>query len=76
MLIKKAADIQSSEITPKTLFLNRRKFLAGTALAGAAAAAGVGFHEFASPSITAHANAKIDGIKKSSFSTNETITPY
>ena len=76
MLIKKAADIRSSEITPKSLFLNRRKFLAGTALAGAAAAAGVGFHEFASPSITAHANAKIDGIKKSSFSTNETITPY
>ncbi len=76
MLIKKAADIRSSEITPKSLFLNRRKFLAGTALAGAAAAAGVGFHEFASPSITAQANAKIDGIKKSSFSTNETITPY
>jgi len=76
MLIKKAADIRSSEITPKSLFLNRRKFLAGTALAGAAAAAGVGFHEFASPSITAQANAKIDGIKKSSLSTNETITPY
>ena len=32
MLIKKAADIPSSEITPKSLYLNRRKFLAGTAL--------------------------------------------
>src|ERR1700693_3498481 len=76
MLIKKSADIPSSEITPKGLYLNRRKFLAGTALAGAAAAVGVGFRELGSPSTTALANAKIDGIKKSSLSTNETITPY
>ena len=27
MLIKKSADIPSSEITPKSLYLNRRKFL-------------------------------------------------
>src|ERR1700690_510347 len=74
MLIKKSADIPSSEITSKSVYLNRRKFLAGTALAGAAAV--VGLREFASPSTTAQADAKIDGIKKSSFSTNETITPY
>lgn len=74
MLIKKSADIPSSEITRKGLFLNRRKFLAGTALAGAGAAVGV--RQLGSPSMTALANAKIDGIKKSSFSTNETITPY
>ena len=43
MLIKKPADIPSSEITPKSLYLNRRRFLAGTALAGAAAAAGMSF---------------------------------
>ena len=76
MLIKEGGDIPSSGITPKGLYLNRRKFLAGTALAGAAAAVGVGFRELGSPSKTALANAKIDGIKKSSFSTNETITPY
>ena len=77
MLIKKADDIPSSEITPKSLYLNRRKFLAGTALAGAAAvAAGVGLHEIASPSSVAQANAKIDGIQKSPFSTTEAITPY
>ena len=77
MLIKKAADIPSSEITPKSLYLNRRKFLAGTALAGAVAvAAGVGLHEMASPSSVAQANTKIDGIQKSPFSTTETITPY
>ncbi len=75
MLIKKPADILSSEITPKSLYLNRRKFLAGAALAGAAAATGASLGELVSP-ITAHANAKIDGIKPSSFSTKETITPF
>src|SRR6476646_5087056 len=77
MLIKKADDILSAEITPKSLYLNRRKFLAGTALAGAAVvAAGVGLRELASPSTVAQANAKIDGIQKSPFSTTEAITPY
>jgi methionine sulfoxide reductase catalytic subunit len=74
MLIKKPADVPSSEITPKSLYLNRRKFLADTALGGAAAV--VSFRQFVSPSMTAYANAKIDGIKKSSFSSNETVTPY
>jgi sulfoxide reductase catalytic subunit YedY len=77
MLIKKAADIPSSEITPKALYLNRRRFLAGAASAGAAAvAAGVGLREMASPSSVAQANTKIDGLQKSPFSTSETITPY
>jgi methionine sulfoxide reductase catalytic subunit len=40
MLIKKQPDIASSEITPKNVYLNRRNFLVGAALAGAAAAAG------------------------------------
>jgi len=75
MLIKKADDVRSSEITPKNLYLNRRKFLAATALTGAAAAAGR-LRELASPSATVLAGAKIDGIKKSSFSTTESITPY
>ena len=76
MLIKKAEDIRSSEITPKSLYLNRRKFLAEVAMAGAAAAIGVGLKETISPSTSALAGNKIDGIKKSSFSTTETVTPY
>jgi methionine sulfoxide reductase catalytic subunit len=76
MLIKKAADIRSSEITPKSLYLNRRQFLAGAALTGAAAATGLGARELISPSRTVLAGNKIDGIKKSPFSTTETITPY
>jgi sulfoxide reductase catalytic subunit YedY len=75
MLIKKTADIRSSEITPKSLYLNRRQFMAGAAI-GAAAASGFGLRELVSPSTIALAGNKIDGIKKSPFSTTETITPY
>jgi nitrous oxide reductase len=41
MLIKRAADIRSSEITDKKLYLNRRQFMAAAAATTAAAAAGV-----------------------------------
>ena len=76
MLIKKAGHILSSEITPKSLYLNRRKFLAEAAMAGAAAAIGVGVKETISPSTTVSAGNKIDGVKKSALSTTETVTPY
>jgi sulfoxide reductase catalytic subunit YedY len=76
MLIKKTQDIRSSEITPKSLYLNRRKFLTGAAMGGVAAATGFGLRELISPSTAALAANKIDGINKSSFSTTEAITPY
>ena len=76
MLIKKAEDIRSSEITPRSLYLNRRQFLAGAATAGAAAATGVGLRDIVSPSTTVLAANKINGIQKSPLSTTETITPY
>lgn len=76
MLIKKWEGIRSSEITPRSWYLNRRKFLAGAAMAGAAAATGFGLREMVSPSNRALAADKIDGVQKSPFSTAETITPY
>jgi sulfoxide reductase catalytic subunit YedY len=75
MLIKKSVDIPSSEITPKKLYLNRRRFLAGTVISGAAAVAGMNLRELAEPTNVVQANTKIDGIQKSSFSTTEKITP-
>jgi sulfoxide reductase catalytic subunit YedY len=75
MLIKKASDIRSSEITSRSLYLNRRKFLAGAAVAGAAIAASTGLRRLINPKTVAQAGNKIDGIKKSPFSTTETITP-
>jgi len=58
--------------------LNRRKFLAGMTAAGAAAAGGLQLRKIVFPSTTALAGTgtKIDGIRKSPFSTTETITPY
>ena len=76
MFLKKAADISSSEITPKSVYLNRRTFLAGAAAAGAAVATGVGLRRMVSPGTVAQAGNKIDGIKKSGLSTTENVTPF
>jgi methionine sulfoxide reductase catalytic subunit len=76
MLIGKPSEFPSSEITPKSTYLNRRNFLAAMAVAGAAAATGVAFGNLADPALTAEANAKIDGLQKSPFSTTEKETPY
>jgi sulfoxide reductase catalytic subunit YedY len=76
MLIKKPDAIPSSEITPQSTYLNRRTFLTGAAIASAAAVTGVAFRDLAVPSLTAQANAKIDGLQKSPFSTTEKETPY
>ena len=76
MLIKKGSDISYSEITPQSLYLNRRKFLAEAGLAGAAAVAGRGLLELISPRVKARAATKLDGVSKSQFSTTETPTPF
>ncbi len=76
MLLRKSDDIPSSEITPEATYFNRRNFLAGAALAGAAAVTGVAFRNLADPALTASANIKIDGVQKSSFSTSEKQTPF
>src|SRR5450755_319539 len=79
MPIGKRDSIPSSEITPQATYLNRRKFMAGAATAGAAAAAGFAFGDLANlidPALIAEANAKIDGLQKSPFSTTEKETPY
>src|SRR5215813_1785570 len=76
MLIKKADDIPSSEITSRDLYLNRRKVLAGAAMAGAAALGGLAMNKLLSPLLTASASEKIEGIQKSTLSTTEKTTPF
>lgn len=76
MLIKKVQELRSSEITPKNLYLNRRKFLAGAGMAGTSLALGLRLQRLAYPPDSVNAANKIDGIKKSQFSTTETVTPY
>jgi methionine sulfoxide reductase catalytic subunit len=75
MLIKKGDDVRPSEITPRDLYLSRRKFLAGLGVAGAAAAGGLGLRRIASGSPKVFADTKIPGLQKSPFSTTEKITP-
>ena len=76
MLIKKADDIRSSEITPRDLYVNRRKFLAEIGFAGAVAtAAGLGLQRLSLGTENASADNKISGLQKSPFSTTEKITP-
>jgi sulfoxide reductase catalytic subunit YedY len=74
MLIKSSdsGDVRSSEITPRDLYLNRRKFLAGISTVAAAA---LGTKELLSPPAKAIADDKIAGLQKSPFSTTEKITP-
>jgi len=73
MLIKPPAGIPSSEITPKSVYLNRREFMraAGTAGAVAALAAGglAGSEAWLEAQEAAHGR-KLDGVQKSALSTS------
>lgn len=72
MLIKKPDDIKSSEITPKSAYFSRRKFITGAAATGAAIAAGLYLRNREStPDATVEADAKLAGIVKSQYSTTE-----
>src|SRR5687768_11680422 len=67
MLIKRASDIRSSEITPESVYRSRREFLQ-TAAAGAIGA-------YAGGSVFSHAlsaQAMLPNVKKSPLSTTET----
>jgi sulfoxide reductase catalytic subunit YedY len=70
MLIKKSADIRYSDVTPKSLYFNRRSFLAGIP------AAFLGARELLSPSRRALAGTKLPDLTKSPLSTNETPNSY
>jgi sulfoxide reductase catalytic subunit YedY len=70
MLIKKAPDIRSSEITPKNVYLGRREFIQASAAALVAAGLPV-------PDAVAQGGlAKLPNIRKSPLSTTETPSLY
>jgi sulfoxide reductase catalytic subunit YedY len=72
MLIKKPGNIPSSEITPKSAYLTRRKFITGAAATGAALAAGLYLrHHDVHVNGTVEASTKLPGIVKSQYSTTE-----
>jgi sulfoxide reductase catalytic subunit YedY len=69
MLIKKPSDLKYSDVTPKSVYTNRREFLAtlglGAGLGGALLTTG-----------TARAGTKLEIASKSPFSTTEKINSY
>ena len=71
MLIRKAAELTYADVTPKSLYLNRRRFLQTMGIASAAAVAGSRIFELARPSQTTLAATEFSGLIKSPFSTTE-----
>ena len=64
MLIKKADEIKSSEITDQKVYLNRRLFIRGAVLAGSAAATGLLYRKLNPPAAVVEEQPKIAGIVK------------
>ena len=76
MLLRKQPDLTYADVTPKDVYLNRRKFLKAAGLTGASILAGRGLWELAEPSSHALAGAKLNVALKSPFSTTEKQNSY
>ncbi len=76
MLIRKSPELTYADITPQSVYLDRRKFLRAMGIVGATAAAGRGLFELALPSRTALAATKLTGLVKSPFSAAEKQNSY
>jgi sulfoxide reductase catalytic subunit YedY len=70
MLIKKADDIKSSEITDRKLYLTRRNFMRGAALAATTAATGLVYRQFAVPAPPPVKGEKIEGVQTAEQATS------
>lgn len=74
MLIKRLRDIPSSEITPKTSYMNRRTLLIGT-VAGAVGLTVRTKAGWLQPRPVLAAEVQLENVAKSAYSTNEAPTP-
>jgi len=75
MLIKQSPDIKSSEITDKSDYLSRRKFLLAGSASLASLAAGAA-PAWLSGVAEAYAGTKLTGVKKSPLSTSEPLNSF
>jgi sulfoxide reductase catalytic subunit YedY len=75
MLIRRSPDLKYADVTPKSVYLNRRNFLRDAGLIGVTAFAGKGLLELATPAENVYAATKL-ATTKSPFSTSEKVTPY
>ena len=82
MLLKKPAEIKSSEITDRKVYLNRRLFMRGAILTGSVAATGLLYRKLNSPAAVVESRPKIAGVVtlasdeaiRNGFKVNEPLT--
>jgi sulfoxide reductase catalytic subunit YedY len=74
MLIKRTNELTAADVTPKNTYFNRRNFLRGLGIAGAAAVIGERFSSVLSRHGIVRANTKLTAVK-SNYIVNEKITP-
>src|SRR6202045_562407 len=72
MLLRKSLELTYADITPRSVYLDRRKFLRGMGIAGLAAVGGEHLLDLAVPSRSVYAGSKLTTIK-GPFSTDEKI---
>ena len=72
--MNKISPLTNADITPKNLYFNRRNFLRGLGIAGAATVVGDRFASLLSHSSTVRANNKLATIK-SAYTVDEKVTP-
>jgi methionine sulfoxide reductase catalytic subunit len=75
MLIRRSPDLTYADVTPQSVYLNRRNFLRGMGIAGVAAVAGTRLLDLIGPSQHVYAGTKLTTVK-GPFNTDEKITPY
>src|SRR5215469_17855686 len=76
MLTRNAPDLTYADITPKAVYLDRRKFLQAMGIVSAAALSGKRLFELAMPSQSAMAATKFSELVKSPFSTTEKVNSF
>ena len=79
MVIKKPDDIKASEITDKRVYLNRRLFMRGAALAATTAATGLLYRKLNPPPAETPKGEKLADFAKPTsdgFKVNEKLTPF
>jgi len=76
MLIRKPTDLTYADVTPRSVYLDRRNFLRAMGFAGGAALAGAKLLDLASPAQHVRAAGKFPNLAKSPFSTTETENSF
>src|SRR6202047_3780570 len=76
MLIRHATDLTYSDVTPKAVYTQRRRFLRAMGISGVGAVAGAAGWRLGTPLDTVGATSKLNVVTKSPFSTTEKETPY